>query len=106
LRPTTQARAGAPAEESADPVAASDPAGDGGGGEEQGRGDAVEMRPARTRRKRPPVVGETKGRKLHLPDQLHDRLKLVALQRHTTASAVAAEILDRNLPRLRIEREG
>jgi hypothetical protein len=43
---------------------------------------------------------------LHLPDHLHDRLKLVALQRRTTASAVAAEILDRNLPRLRIEREG
>jgi hypothetical protein len=75
--------------------------------EGQGGGDAArENRPAQVHRKRLPVGGETKGRKLNLPDQIHDRLKLVALQRRTTASAIAAEILDRNLPRLRIEREG
>jgi hypothetical protein len=103
LRPTTPARPVESAEEPAEPVEAADAA----EGEGQGRGDATqEARPARTRRKRPPVSGETKGRKLHLPDQIHDRLKLVALQRRTTASAIAAEILDRNLPRLRIEREG
>jgi hypothetical protein len=50
-------------------------------------------------------AGETKGRKPSLPDGVHDRLQLVAFQRRTSASAVAAEILDRNLPRLRIERE-
>lgn len=100
MRPTTPPVAG-PADEVAGPV---EPA---GVGEGQGREEtAPESRPVRARRKRPPVGGETHGRKLHLPDPIHDRLKLVALQRRTTASAVAAEILDRNLPRLRIEREG
>jgi hypothetical protein len=102
LRPTTPAKDAEPVDDAADPGEATDHNDDGDG---RGRGDAVEARPVRTRRKRPPVSGETKGRKLHLPDPIHDRLKLVALQRRTTASAVAAEILDRNLPRLRIERE-
>ena len=60
----------------------------------------------RTRKKRAPVSTETKGRKLHLPDDVHDRLWLLARQRRTSVSTVAAEILDRNLPRYRIEREG
>lgn len=50
-------------------------------------------------------AGESRGRKLSLPDGVHFRLHLVALQRGKTASEVAAEILDRNLPKLRIERE-
>lgn len=78
-------------------------------GEEQGRGvdstPTPEARAPRTRRRRPPVGGETKGRKLNLPDAVYDRLQLLAIQRRTTASAIAAEILDRNLPRLRIERD-
>jgi hypothetical protein len=49
--------------------------------------------------------GGGRGRKLNLPDAVYDRLQLTAIQRRTTASAIAAEILDRNLPRLRIERE-
>ena len=48
----------------------------------------------------------TKGRKLSLPDSVFDRLQLTAIQRRKTVSAVAAEILDRNLPKLRIERDG
>lgn len=75
----------------------------------EGRGDAPaspEPRPSRSRRRRAPAGGETKGRKLSLPDSVYDRLQLVAIQRRTTASAVATELLDRNLPRLRIEREG
>ena len=49
------------------------------------------------------VVDEKgKGRKLTLPDSVFDRLVLTAIQRGYTASAIAAEILDRNLPRLRI----
>jgi hypothetical protein len=31
---------------------------------------------------------------------------LTAIQRRKTVSAIATEILDRNLPKLRIEREG
>jgi hypothetical protein len=54
----------------------------------------------------PPRPLATKGRKLSLPDSVFDRLQLTAIQRRKTVSAVAAEILDRNLPKLRIEREG
>ena len=76
--------------------------------ETEGRGDAVtqnEARAARPRRRRTPVGGETRGRKLILPDSVFDRLQLLAIQRRATVSSVAAEILDRNLPRLRIERD-
>ena len=58
----------------------------------------------RTRRKKT-VYTETKGRKLYLPDEIHDRLRLLAFSRREKVSTIAAEILDRNLPRLRIERE-
>jgi hypothetical protein len=75
---------------------------------ESARVDAAESRtPApKSRRKRTPVGGETKGRKLSLPDDVHDRLWLLARQRRTTVSAVAADILDRALPRFKVEREG
>jgi len=74
----------------------------------QGRGDAAaESRAVKPRRKRAPVSsGPAKGRKLHLPDDIHDRLWLLARQRRTTVSAVAAELLDKVLPRWRVEREG
>jgi hypothetical protein len=66
-----------------------------------------ESRDPKPRKKRTPVkAGPTKGRKIHLPDDIHDRLWQLAHQRRTTVSAVAAEILDRNLPRFRVEREG
>jgi hypothetical protein len=74
--------------------------------EGQGRGGQPEAKSSRVRRKRPPAGGETRGRKLHLPDSIHDRLGLLARQRCQSVSAVAAEILDRNLPRFRVEREG
>jgi hypothetical protein len=45
---------------------------------------------------------KSKGRKLMLPDSVFDRLVLTAIKRGSTASPAAAEILDRNLPRLRI----
>jgi hypothetical protein len=98
LRPTTQPEA-APIDE---PAAAEDV--------EQSRGESTpESRAARTttRRKRPPLKAETaRGRKISLPDEVHDRLWLLARQRRTTVSAVATEILDKNLPRWRVEREG
>jgi hypothetical protein len=43
-----------------------------------------------------------KSRKLTLPDSVFDRLVLTAIKRGSTASAIAAEILDRQLPRHRI----
>jgi hypothetical protein len=72
----------------------------------EAEGRAGDPKPARRpRTKRPVPGGETKGRKLNLPDGVYDRLQLLAIQRRSTASAIAAEILDRNLPRLRIERD-
>ena len=70
----------------------------------EGRGVA-DAKPAKPRRKRVPAGGETRGRKLHLPDGIHDRLWLLARQRRATVSAVAADILDKSLPRFRVERE-
>jgi hypothetical protein len=73
-------------------------------GDGQGRGEANgnPRRPSK-RRSRTSAAGEKgKGRKLTLPDSVFDRLVLTAIKRGSTASAVAAEILDRNLPRLRI----
>ncbi len=106
LRPTRPPEASIPAgptiegdDEAADPVEAA---------EVQGRGEAPaeSKAPARARRRRQPVSTKTTGRKLHLPDDVHDRLWLLARQRRQSVSTVAAEILDRNLPRYRIEREG
>lgn len=75
---------------------------------EQGRGDGVpEARATKPRRKRTAASsGPAKGRKLHLPDDIHDRLWLLARQRRTTVSAVAVELLDKVLPRWRVDREG
>ena len=75
-----------------------------GGGRWPGQGEAngSPRKPAR-RRPRSSAAGEKgKGRKLTLPDAVFDRLVLTAIKRGSTASAIAAEILDRNLPRLRI----
>jgi hypothetical protein len=84
--------------------AASDQADEGDA--EQGRGAAPSEPKPRSRSRRSTTGGETRGRKLSLPDAVFDRLQLTAIQRRKTISAVAAEILDRNLPRLKIEREG
>jgi hypothetical protein len=53
-----------------------------------------------------PSAGATRGRKLILPDEVHDRLWRVDRQRRQSVSTVVAEILDRALPRFRVEREG
>ena len=66
-------------------------------GDPEGRGDpAPEVRP----------TGKPKARNLHLTDDVHDRLWLLARQRKTTVSAVANDLLDKALPRWRMEREG
>lgn len=74
----------------------------------EGQGRASEARPAvpRARRRRGVApVEKTNKRGLHLTDGVWDRLQLEAIRRRTTISAVAADVLDRNLPRLRIERD-
>jgi hypothetical protein len=55
------------------------------------------------RRKSATTTEPSKGRKLSIPDSVFERLELTAIRRKTTISAVAADLLDRNLPRLRIE---
>jgi hypothetical protein len=93
MRPTVEA--------TAEPV---EPADDLVEGEEQGRGDdapIAKSRSPRSKSKRP-TSEPIKACKLHLPEPVFDSLHLTALKRKTTASAVAAEILRRHLPKLRI----
>ena len=72
-------------------------------GDGQGRGEANGSARRSPKRRPKPAAGEkSKGRKLTLPDGVFDRLVLTAIKRGSTASAIAAEVLDRNLPRLRI----
>ena len=98
MRPTTPHETIPP-----EPEAGPDEAGD----QVEEQGGQAEPKPAtKARRKRPLVASKTTGRKLILPDDVHDRLWLLARQRRQTVSAVAAEILDRNLPRFTISREG
>jgi hypothetical protein len=84
------------------------PAADLGGdapGSEEGRGASVEAKPKK-RRSRSNLTGkEGRGRNLNLPDVIFERLQLVAIKRRKTMSAVAAELLDRHLPKLRISGE-
>jgi hypothetical protein len=54
---------------------------------------------------RAPKKEKSHGRKLTLPDSLFDRLQLYAIKKRKTVSAAAAEVLDRNLPKLRIADE-
>jgi hypothetical protein len=77
---------------------------------DEGRGDpapdSADARPAtakttRSRRQKP--AGKTKARNLHLTDDIHDHLWLLARKKRISISAAAMDILDRNLPRLRIE---
>lgn len=84
--------------------AGTDPIEDSGDEDGQGRGESNGSSRRSPRRKpRASAVGEKgKGRKLTLPDSVFDRLVLTAIKKGSTASAVAAEILDRNLPRLKI----
>jgi len=99
IRPTVM-----PTPPESDGETAPESADDPGDDEGQGRGDSNGSARRTTRRRpRASAVGEKgKGRKLTLPDSVFDRLVLTAIKKGSTASAVAAEILDRNLPRLKI----
>jgi hypothetical protein len=81
--------------------------------EAEGRGEgAVEAPDAQpapakaSRSRRPKPAGKTKARNLHLTDDIHDRLWLLARQRRTTVSAVANDLLDKALPRWELKRQG
>lgn len=97
IRPTAPPDSEAPESvelESAEPI------------EGQGRG-AQDTRPAaRPRRRRPVATAEkTSKRGLYLTDSVWEKLQLEAIRKRTNVSAVAGELLERNLPRLRIERD-
>jgi hypothetical protein len=46
------------------------------------------------------------SRTIHLPDDIHDRLWLLAHQQQTTIALLAVDILDRALPRFKIMQDG
>jgi hypothetical protein len=78
---------------------------------EQGQGGSSEpsRRPTRAtakgKRRRVDAPEPTAKRGVYLADGVWERLQLEAMRKKTTASAVAGEVLDRNLPRFRVERE-
>jgi macrodomain Ter protein organizer (MatP/YcbG family) len=60
----------------------------------------------RTRKRRPIATAEKTGKRgVYLTDGVWERLQLEAIRRKTTVSAIAGDVLERNLPRLRIERD-
>jgi hypothetical protein len=71
----------------------------------EGQGRGPELRPARTRRRRPAPTAKASKRGVYLTDATWERLQLEAIRRKTTASQVAGDVLDRHLPRLSIHRE-
>jgi hypothetical protein len=79
---------------------------DQGGATEQGGESPATAPKPRARRRRIDPGEKTRGHKLSLPDAVFERLELTAIRRRSSVSAIAAEILDRNLPRLRIEQDG
>jgi hypothetical protein len=79
---------------------------DQGGATEQGGDTPGTVPKPRPRRRRVPVDTGGKGHKLTLPDAVFERLELTAIKKRSTISAIAADILDKNLPRLRIEQDG
>jgi hypothetical protein len=85
------------------PEADGEPAGELAEADGQGRGEP-DGNPKKAVRRRPrPAAGEkSAAHKLTLRDSVFKRLELHAIKRGSTASAVAEEILDRQLPRHRI----
>jgi hypothetical protein len=68
----------------------------------ESRGGLPARKP-RTRGRRVVPGEKVRGRKLQLPDSVFERLSLHAIKRKSNASAIAAELLDRHLPKHRIE---
>jgi macrodomain Ter protein organizer (MatP/YcbG family) len=73
---------------------------------DQGRGDQRTSAAPKARRRRPSApVEKTSKRGVYLSDAVWERLQLEAIRKKTTVSAIANDVLDRNLLRLRIERD-
>jgi hypothetical protein len=74
--------------------------------EGQGRGAQEAPVPARPRRARGVAKAEkTSKRGLYLTDSVWEKLQLEAIRNRTNVSAIAGKVLEKNLPRLRIERD-
>jgi hypothetical protein len=75
--------------------------------ESQGRGDGRASAVPKPRRKKVTAPAEKLNKRgLHLTDSVWDRLQYEAIRRKTTVSAIAGDVLDRNLPRFQVTREG
>jgi hypothetical protein len=75
--------------------------------ESESRGESGPESPQaspKARRRRSAPTGKTKPRNVHLTDDVHDRLWMLARQRRTTVSAVANDLLDKALPRWEVKR--
>ncbi len=77
---------------------------------DQGRGAepraTAAARPRRRKDAKAAASEKTNRRGLYLTDSVWDRLQYEAIRRRTTVSAIAGDVLERNLPRFRVEREG
>jgi hypothetical protein len=75
-------------------------------GEPESRGETAEepKATAKPRRKRSAPLGKTSPRNIHLTDDVYDRLWMLSRQRKTTVSAVANDVLDKNIPRWEVKR--
>jgi hypothetical protein len=77
-----------------------DVAGDGSG--QSGASSAAGSRSRNRARRKAAVSEKSAAHKLTLPDSVFQRLELQAIKKGSNVSTIAAEILDRNLPRHRI----
>jgi hypothetical protein len=72
-------------------------------GDEQGRGESNgNARKPPRRRTKPAASEKSSPHKLTLRDSVFNRLEFHAIKRGSTASAIAEEILDRQLPRYKL----
>jgi hypothetical protein len=69
----------------------------------QSRGGLRPTKPRRGRRAAP--GGKVTGRKFQIPDLVFERLQLHAIKKRSNPSAVLTDILDRELPKHKIETE-
>jgi hypothetical protein len=68
----------------------------------QSRGESTAPSKPRTRRRKPAPGEKVRGRKFQIPDGVFQRVQLQAIRRQTNPSAIVAEILEKNLPSMRI----
>jgi hypothetical protein len=108
IRPTNPNPGPSPVEPEPSPLESDEPDGPVEG---QGRGDqrasASGSAVPKPRRKKAAAPAEKLNKRgLHLTDSVWDRLQYEAIRRKTTVSAIAGDVLERNLPRFQVTREG